>query len=201
MNIVAVIFLLIALLMVIAALFPNGNFTSPTVTVNRVIGLIIGLVLLFIVYLIVEALFGSVVVHPAAAAPLGLLALGVVNPDPGNVPAPATPPVSAPPPVPAEPTVDWHMIGYIIAAILFLVNVAIAAIQAAYAAGHGADLGISPQFQAWLAVVSTVIAAALGLLPQLTRTPSARLTSYLKAYAGELPADIAAKYRSGLPPH
>jgi hypothetical protein len=62
MSIVALVFLLIALLMVLGALFPSWNFTNPVVTPNRIIGLVIGLVVLFIVYLIVVALFGSGVV-------------------------------------------------------------------------------------------------------------------------------------------
>jgi hypothetical protein len=88
----------------------------------------------------------------------------------------------------------WYVIGYVIAAVLFLVNVAIGAIQAAYATGHGADLGITPQAQAWIAVASTVIAAALGILPQLTRTPGTRETNYLLASQGQLPKDLAAKF-------
>lgn len=60
MSLVALVFLLIALLMVISAFFPNWNFAGgPVVGPNRIIGLIIGLVVLFIVYLIVVALFGS----------------------------------------------------------------------------------------------------------------------------------------------
>jgi hypothetical protein len=89
-----------------------------------------------------------------------------------------------------------YKVGYIVAAVLFLVNVAIGAIQAAYAAGHGADLGITPQQQAWIAVASTVIGAALALLPQLQRTPGKRDTSYLLASQGQLPRDIEAKYPS-----
>lgn len=66
MSIVALVFLLIALLIVISAFFPNWNFSGgPVVTPNRMVGLIIALVVLFIVYLIVAALFGTaVVVHP-----------------------------------------------------------------------------------------------------------------------------------------
>jgi hypothetical protein len=87
-----------------------------------------------------------------------------------------------------------YKVGYIVAAVLFLLNVVIGAIQAAYAAGHGADLGITPQAQAWIAVLSTVVAAALGVLPQLTRTPATRETNYLLASQGELPKDLAAKF-------
>jgi hypothetical protein len=82
-------------------------------------------------------------------------------------------------PVPPKRATSWYPLAYGAAAILFLVNVAIGAIQAAYATGHGADLGITPQAQAWIAVASTVIAAALGILPQLTRTPGTRETNYL----------------------
>jgi hypothetical protein len=60
MPVVELVFLLIALLMVISAFFPNWNFSGgPVVTANRVIGLVIGLIILFIVYLIVVALFGA----------------------------------------------------------------------------------------------------------------------------------------------
>jgi hypothetical protein len=60
MPIIQLIFLLIALLMVISALFPAWNFAAgPSVAVNRLIGLLIGLVVLYIVYLIVVALFGG----------------------------------------------------------------------------------------------------------------------------------------------
>lgn len=60
MSIIALVFLLIALLMVISAFFPNWNFAGgPAVTPDRIIGLIIGLVVLFLVYLIVVALFGG----------------------------------------------------------------------------------------------------------------------------------------------
>jgi hypothetical protein len=98
---------------------------------------------------------------------------------------------SAPPPKRAT---SWYPLAYVVAALLFLVNVAIGAIQAAYATGHGADLGITPQAQAWIAVASTVIAAALGILPQLTRTPGTRETNYLLASQGQLPKDLAAKF-------
>lgn len=54
-----------------------------------------------------------------------------------------------------------YKLAWLVGAALFLVNVGIAAIQAVYASGHGADLGISPQAQAWLAIVSTIVAAAL----------------------------------------
>jgi hypothetical protein len=87
-----------------------------------------------------------------------------------------------------------YQIAWLVAAFLFVLNIAIAAIQAAYTAGHGADLGVSPQVQAWLAIVSAVIAAALGLLPQVQRTPAVRETTYLKALAGVLPHDIEDKY-------
>lgn len=60
MSIIALIFLLIALLMVISAFFPAWNFgAGPVVTPNRLIGLVIGLVVLYICYLIVGALFGA----------------------------------------------------------------------------------------------------------------------------------------------
>jgi hypothetical protein len=87
-----------------------------------------------------------------------------------------------------------YNIAWIVAAVLFLVNVGIGALQSVYASGHGADLGITPQVQAWLAIVSTVIAAALGLLPQIQRTPGVRESRYLKAHAGVLPRDLAAKH-------
>jgi hypothetical protein len=90
-----------------------------------------------------------------------------------------------------------YQAAWLAAALLFIVNIAIAAIQAAYTAGHGADLGVSPQVQAWLAIVSAVIAAALGLLPQVQRTPAVREQTYLQALAGVLPHDMAAKYPPG----
>jgi hypothetical protein len=92
-----------------------------------------------------------------------------------------------------------YQVAWLAAAVLFILNIAIAAIQAAYTAGHGADLGISPQVQAWLAIVSAVIAAALGLLPQIQRTPAVREQTYLRALAGVLPHDIAAKYPEDSP--
>lgn len=92
-----------------------------------------------------------------------------------------------------------YKIAYIAAIVLFLVNVAIGAIQAAYASGHGADLGITPQAQAWIAVASTVIAAALAVLPQVQRTPGTRETRYLVASQGKLPDDIAHKYPMVIP--
>lgn len=61
MSVIALIFLLIALLMVVATFFPSWNFAAgPAVAINRVIGLLIGLVVLYIVYLIVLALFAGV---------------------------------------------------------------------------------------------------------------------------------------------
>lgn len=92
-----------------------------------------------------------------------------------------------------------YQIGWYVAVILFVINVAIAAIQTAYTSGHGADLGISPQVQAWLAIVSTVIAAALGLLPRVQMTPQARERSYLLASQGKLPGDLEAKYPAASP--
>lgn len=60
MAVVALVFLLIALLMVLTAFFPAWNFSAgPAVAVNRIIGLVIGLVVLYIIYLIVIALFGG----------------------------------------------------------------------------------------------------------------------------------------------
>jgi hypothetical protein len=97
---------------------------------------------------------------------------------------------------PPKKATPWYPITYVIAAVLFVTNVAIGAIQAAYATGHGADLGITPQAQAWIAVLSTVVAAALGVLPQLTRTPAARETRYLLASQGVLPKDLEAKFPS-----
>jgi hypothetical protein len=62
MNIVALVFLLLALLIVISAFFPSWNFTGgPVIAPNRIIGLVIALVVLFIVYLIVVALFGAAI--------------------------------------------------------------------------------------------------------------------------------------------
>lgn len=99
----------------------------------------------------------------------------------------------------AEARAVSYKVGWVVAAVLFLVNVAIGAIQAAYAAGHGADLGISPQAQAWIAVASTVIAAALALLPQLQRTPAKREEKYLLANQGVLPDDLAKKFPTLVP--
>ena len=45
--------------MVIAVFFPNWNFSTVVVTPGRLIALLIGLVVLFLVYLIVVALFGA----------------------------------------------------------------------------------------------------------------------------------------------
>lgn len=65
MGVIALVFLLIALLMVLATFFPAWNFAAgPVVAVNRIIGLVIGLIVLYVIYLIVLALFGGV--------PLGL---------------------------------------------------------------------------------------------------------------------------------
>jgi hypothetical protein len=92
-----------------------------------------------------------------------------------------------------------YSIAWYVAAILFVINIAIAAIQAAYTAGHGADLGITPGVQAWLAIVSAVIAAALGLLPQIQRTPAIREQTYVRALAGILPHDLQAKFPADEP--
>jgi uncharacterized membrane protein YfbV (UPF0208 family) len=87
-----------------------------------------------------------------------------------------------------------YNVAYIVALVLFILNVAIGAIQAVYTAGHGADLGLTPQAQAWLAIVSAVIAAALGVLPQVQRTPAKREEAYLLAAQGKLPDDLQRKY-------
>lgn len=61
MGVIALIFLLIALLMVLAAFFPAWNFSAgPVVTPGRIIGLVVGLVVLYLIYLIVLALFAGV---------------------------------------------------------------------------------------------------------------------------------------------
>lgn len=60
MSIIQLVFVLIALLMVIGAFFPNWNFQAgPVISPNRLIALLIGLLVLFVVYLIVVALFGT----------------------------------------------------------------------------------------------------------------------------------------------
>lgn len=60
MSAIALIFLLIALCMVLSAFFPGWAFNAgPVVTPNRLIGLVIGLVVLYICYLIVLSLFGA----------------------------------------------------------------------------------------------------------------------------------------------
>lgn len=59
MSVIALVFMLIALLMVISAFFPGWAFASGAVLApNRIVGLLIGLVVLYLVYLIVVALFG-----------------------------------------------------------------------------------------------------------------------------------------------
>jgi hypothetical protein len=60
MPAVQLLFLLIALLMVISAFFPSWNFAAgPAVEVSRRVGLLIGLIILYILYLIVVSLFGG----------------------------------------------------------------------------------------------------------------------------------------------
>ena len=61
MGIVQLVFVLIALLVVISVLFPGWRFgAGPVLTPNTLIGLIMALLILFIVYLLVLALFGGV---------------------------------------------------------------------------------------------------------------------------------------------
>lgn len=60
MTLVGLIFLLIALLLVVSVLFPSWNFRNgPALTVNALITLIISLLVLFVIYLLVVALFGA----------------------------------------------------------------------------------------------------------------------------------------------
>jgi hypothetical protein len=49
-------------------------------------------------------------------------------------------------------------------------------------------------------LVSAICVGLAALLPQLGRTPAARTTSYLRAAAGVLPDDLAAKHRVIVPP-
>jgi hypothetical protein len=53
---------------------------------------------------------------------------------------------------------------------------------------------LTPDISATAAIVSAISVGLAALLPQLTRTPAARLASYLKAAAGELPPDLAEKH-------
>lgn len=60
MTLVGLIFLLLAILLVVSVLFPSWNFRNGLVlTVNAIVTLIISLLVLFIIYLIVVALFGA----------------------------------------------------------------------------------------------------------------------------------------------
>ena len=60
-QIVTLLFLLIALLMVVYTFFPAWRFDAgPVVGVGRVIGLLIGLVVLYIVYLLVLAILAGI---------------------------------------------------------------------------------------------------------------------------------------------
>lgn len=63
-TIVALLFLLIALLMVVYTFFPGWSFAAPVLSVGRIIGLVIGLVVLYIVYLLVMAILGTAVGLP-----------------------------------------------------------------------------------------------------------------------------------------
>lgn len=58
-QVVTLLFLLIALLMVIYTFLPTWDF-PPVVSIPRIIGLVVGLIVLYLVYLIVMAILGGV---------------------------------------------------------------------------------------------------------------------------------------------
>lgn len=59
MTIIALLFLILALITVVSWLWPNWAFTAaPVITPRTLIGLIITLIVLYLVYLVVVALFG-----------------------------------------------------------------------------------------------------------------------------------------------
>jgi hypothetical protein len=58
-TLVQVLFVLIGLAMVIACFFPNWNFSQPVIAMQRIFGLVVGLVVLFIIYYVVMLLLGA----------------------------------------------------------------------------------------------------------------------------------------------
>jgi len=58
-TLIQVLFVLIGLAMVVACFFPNWNFSQPVVVAQRIFGLIVGLIVLFILYYVVMLLLGS----------------------------------------------------------------------------------------------------------------------------------------------
>jgi hypothetical protein len=57
-EIVKLLFLLIALLMVVYTFFPTWNM-PPVVAIPRIIGLVVGLIVLYLVYLIVVSILAA----------------------------------------------------------------------------------------------------------------------------------------------
>lgn len=176
MTLVALIFLLLALLIVIGTLFPGWNFAAgPLLSPNRIIGLIVGLVVLFIVYIVVVALFGGGPVVGRAAAGVGLVALGATTPGPSSDKSP------------------WsYELAYGAAWLNAAVGVVCGVLAAAYLAVHPAWL--TQEVAATCGIITTVTLGLATLLPQVTRTPSARVDAYLLAGQGKLPEDLARRY-------
>lgn len=63
MDIVALIFLVLALVMVVTAFFPSWNFDGGFVfSFGRLLALLLGLIVLYLIFLIVESMFGHALV-------------------------------------------------------------------------------------------------------------------------------------------
>jgi hypothetical protein len=88
------------------------------------------------------------------------------------------------------------MTGYTPAFYLAWVNAAVGviagALSAAYLLAHPAWL--TGDIAATCGVIVTITVGLAALLPQISRSPSAREAKYLAALAGSLPDDIANKH-------
>jgi hypothetical protein len=105
---------------------------------------------------------------------------------------------------------DWGTVSYSVAYAASWIVLAIGVLAGGVVAGDTA--GVRPPFITD-AIVQTcrwlpfVLIPLGSILPAVQRTPKARKQSYLKAHAGELPADIAPEYRDlvqrqiYVPPH
>lgn len=171
MGIVQLVFLLIAVLMVIGTLFPDWNFSrGPVIAPNRLIALVIGLVVLFILYLIVLSLFGpGPVAHSAAPAQFALgggLMLGVLD-------------TSAAPKDPTAPK-PW----YTSLTVWFNVISAVVVIGSVFV---DPSLGFDPRI---IAIATAVITAGNAAL-RIIKTNSAILGTPAAAQAEVAKQDIA----------
>jgi hypothetical protein len=86
------------------------------------------------------------------------------------------------------------------AAILVAVVGVVAGVLAASAVAPNHPSWLTGDVAATAGLVSAICVGLAAFLPQLARTPSTRETSYLKAAAGVLPDDLAAKHPVVVPP-